>query len=1263
MKTLKVKTFLLFVLINTICINLSSQYLVPLSGSTEITAITGTVTDHAGESGTYSNSCNGYLVVYPNVSSDQIQISGSTAGESCCDYLKIYNGVGTSGTLLWSGVANAGTVPLQTSTDATGALTIQFTSDGSVTGNGFLLNIDCIINSPPGPPVTPVVATPIDGDPAYRGTTVNWANGAGYSPDGYKLWFGTDNPPTNILENSDQGNTTTYTPSLTAGETYYWKAQAYNSYGVSDVSDVFSFTTFSGVEIGSGTSSDYTVPFYTYYNYYTYTQTIYQQSDINMAGLMTKIWLDNASTSYENELTELNIYMGTKSNSTFDNTSDWVALEDLTLVYSGNLTIPISDDWLEITLDNPYYYTNTNNLVIVYDLGDNYRTTPGCYMKFNYTSVSNSVLRKNNSSDIDPATPGTGSLMSYLPNILMAITAFDPGVPAKPIVLNPNDNATDVWGESLNWKMGLAYPPEGYNLYLGTDNPPTNIVNGEDLGNITSYSPTLEFGKEYFWKVKAYNSYGESEETSVYSFETFDLSPNISSISSDSPNCGDTIIITGTGFDPTIENNIVYFGGSIGEITSVNSTGDSICVVVPLNVTAGYININVNGKTGYSQIPYYPIKGVQQINADLFNTENVIASNIDAGSYANVNIEIVDFDLDGKPDIACIDDGEAVRVLRNSGTTCSLSFTEQATLSHSGIEEFTIGDFDGNGLVDIASMASNYQINIFLNTSVPGTISFSSAQTFSPSGLEYGPGALTACDLNYDNKADIFIAAWNEYCVLTNTHTSGTSLSFDISTPLYEGAGGTYKAVTFGDLDIDGDMDIVAEMNNGGGSHQAVYWQNNTNPGGSITFGAMQNFHTPSGYAQSLDIGDLDKDGKPDIVLASGSDVDVIINTNTEVGTISLATAQTITTGGTNSYYTYQTKIADLNGDGYPEIIHSNGTIYVIQNTSAAKSTTFGTVQNVGTGYDFAVIDADLDNYDDLVVNKSGSTLVAKTSNTPPSVSTADISITNKNVTLGGTVADQGGDAVTERGICYSTIGTPTTSDTKAINGSGIGSFTDVLSGFLDNTTYYVRAYAINSYGTAYGITKAFSIGTQILPVELLSFEAKFNGKQVDLFWSTASEINADYFTIYKSKDAKKWENIGIVNANGNSSFRNNYQHTDNEHFYGINYYKLTQTDFDSYTHFEGISSVVASVIEDLNVLIYPNPCSDKIKISINDEVQGPIIVSILNTSGTLIHRFDFQKKDDLNNSFIEIGKLKPSVYILKIETINKCMFQKITKY
>ncbi|GAH95749.1 unnamed protein product, partial [marine sediment metagenome] len=71
--------------------------------------------------------------------------------------------------------------------------------------------------------------------------------------------------------------------------------------------------------------------------------------------------------------------------------------------------------------------------------------------------------------------------------------------------------------------------------------------------------------------------------------------------------------------------------------------------------------------------------------------------------------------------------------------------------------------------------------------------------------------------------------------------------------------------------------------------------------------------------------------------------------------------------------------------------------------------------------------------------------------------------ITSTSATVGGNVTSEGGATVTERGICWSTSENPETTGTKLQIGSGTGTFSTSLTGLSACTTYYIKAYAINS--------------------------------------------------------------------------------------------------------------------------------------------------------------------------------------------------------
>ena len=89
---------------------------------------------------------------------------------------------------------------------------------------------------------------------------------------------------------------------------------------------------------------------------------------------------------------------------------------------------------------------------------------------------------------------------------------------------------------------------------------------------------------------------------------------------------------------------------------------------------------------------------------------------------------------------------------------------------------------------------------------------------------------------------------------------------------------------------------------------------------------------------------------------------------------------------------------------------------------------------------------------------------------------TAASSITGTTAVIGGNILSDGGAAITARGVCWSTIANPTVAlSTKTTDGTGIGSFVSNITGLAAGITYFVRAYASNSFGTAYGNEISFA--------------------------------------------------------------------------------------------------------------------------------------------------------------------------------------------
>jgi hypothetical protein len=98
--------------------------------------------------------------------------------------------------------------------------------------------------------------------------------------------------------------------------------------------------------------------------------------------------------------------------------------------------------------------------------------------------------------------------------------------------------------------------------------------------------------------------------------------------------------------------------------------------------------------------------------------------------------------------------------------------------------------------------------------------------------------------------------------------------------------------------------------------------------------------------------------------------------------------------------------------------------------------------------------------------------------------------ITGSSALADGSVTNDGGSSVSQRGFCWSTLPNPTTANSYTASGSGLGTFTSSINSLTANTVYYIRAYAINSVGTAYGNQITFTTAAPAVPT-LTTFPVK----------------------------------------------------------------------------------------------------------------------------------------------------------------------------
>lgn len=111
--------------------------------------------------------------------------------------------------------------------------------------------------------------------------------------------------------------------------------------------------------------------------------------------------------------------------------------------------------------------------------------------------------------------------------------------------------------------------------------------------------------------------------------------------------------------------------------------------------------------------------------------------------------------------------------------------------------------------------------------------------------------------------------------------------------------------------------------------------------------------------------------------------------------------------------------------------------------------------------------------------------------------------ITAYSATSGGTISNDGGSPINNRGVCWSTSKFPTINNSKTNNGSGVGNFSSNLSSLNQNTTYYVRSYATNMFETVYG--NEFQFTTTGLPIVNTSAAINITSTQATLGGSISS--------------------------------------------------------------------------------------------------------------------------------------------------------------
>ncbi len=311
-----------------------------------------------------------------------------------------------------------------------------------------------------------------------------------------------------------------------------------------------------------------------------------------------------------------------------------------------------------------------------------------------------------------------------------------------------------------------------------------------------------------------------------------------------------------------------------------------------------------------------------------------------------------------------------------ASATISLSAPSLLTIDTPPLEMngIAVGDLNGDGIPDLAFVSGNPAANSGVLTVMLGNgaggfgapleipIGTSTTQLYGVAIGQLLPGGLPDIVVT-DNKNG---KVW----VVPNTTTAGAStLSFGTAVPFSVGT--SPWDVAIGDVNGDGRNDIIVTNN---GSNNVSVLLNTATSGTTPSFAAQQNFavgSSPIGVA----VADLNRDGRPDIVTADqgGTGVSVLMNTTAQdATTATFATHEDIATGT----FPYAVAVGDLNRDGIPDIAVANNGDDNVSVLMGDGDGQFSAPQDhtAGTGPDAVAIgDLNGDGHADIVVANYGS--------------------------------------------------------------------------------------------------------------------------------------------------------------------------------------------------------------------------------------------------------------------------------------------------
>ena len=266
---------------------------------------------------------------------------------------------------------------------------------------------------------------------------------------------------------------------------------------------IFTFVNAATIQVGNPDQTTYSLPLYGVYGY-SYSQQIFSSDQIGSSIDIIKLRFYYISGDITNNR-NWTIYMGHTNQTHFSSNTDWVPRGSLTQVFMGDVShlIPDANNWMEITLQVPFSYDNSNNLVLAL-----HESTPG-YANLAmgwgaFTSTANTgMCYYVDGENPNPNNPPAASSRYSVINSMQFMSA-DTSAPLAPQLVSPENNAQLMNGQSLAWILpNDSADASGFDVYIDGD----IVVNDHPYPHYALEN--IDVGV-HTWHVVARNSFGDS---------------------------------------------------------------------------------------------------------------------------------------------------------------------------------------------------------------------------------------------------------------------------------------------------------------------------------------------------------------------------------------------------------------------------------------------------------------------------------------------------------------------------------------------------------------------------------------------------------------------------------------------------------------------------------------------------------------------------------------------------------------------------------